>query len=306
MVEVVNRTVTLRLVIARSFVYLIIAMSLGFLFNTYLHDLLQELSEIRASDVIGAMGTIYALITAFILVNVWQGLTETQNSLASENAAIVQIWSYVDYFDDVEFSKNMKKVLMSYITLALRELVDLSKENTVIFPSEKFTNILKVIDSVKFDDPRDPIAFQWLADIEQPGDGVVITYSGHGSYDRRTAVSMLVSTDLRGVTTDEIKPITDQIETEHVYFFDDACNQGTMQDLAQPGWVMAIGSTTSTYTYDGDASMAMGVFTYYMREALYIPLTIVEVASNYAITEFEIDTPGDAFLIDTYIGDFFF
>lgn len=162
MVEVVNRTVTLRLVIARSFVYLIIAMSLGFLFNTFLGNLLQELSEIRASDVIGAMGTIYALITAFILVNVWQGLTETQNSLASENAAIVQIWSYVDYFDDVEFSKNMKKVLMSYITLALRELVDLSKENTVIFPSEKFTNILKVIDSVKFDDPRDPIAFGGL------------------------------------------------------------------------------------------------------------------------------------------------
>ncbi len=149
-------------------------------------------------------------------------------------------------------------------------------------------------------------ALQWLADVEQPGDGVVITYSGHGSYDRRTAVSMLVSTDLRGVTTDEIKPITDQIETEHVYFFDDACNQGTMQNLAQPGWVMAIGSTTSTYTYDGTPDMAMGIFTYYMKEALYIPITIVEDASNYAIIEFEIDTPGDAFLIDAYIGDFFF
>ena len=148
-------------------------------------------------------------------------------------------------------------------------------------------------------------ALQWLADVEQPGDGVVITYSGHGYYDRRTATSMLISWELSGVTTAEIEAVTSQIETEHVFFFDDACEQGTMQNLAQPGWLMAIGSQTNTYTYDGDASMAMGIFTYYMMEALYIPTYIMEDASNYAITHFEADTPGDAFLVDAYTGDFF-
>lgn len=149
-------------------------------------------------------------------------------------------------------------------------------------------------------------ALQWLADIEQPGDGVVITYSGHGSYSRTTGLSMLVSADLMGVTSDEVGAITDQIETEHVYLFIDACLAGTFAAIGQAGWLMAIGSTTRTYTYDGTAEMGMGIFTFYMREGLEIPLYIVEDASNYAITHFEADTPGDANLIDAYIGDFYF
>ncbi len=148
-------------------------------------------------------------------------------------------------------------------------------------------------------------ALQWLADVEQPGDGVVITYSGHGYYDRSAKISMLISWELTGVTSLEIKAVTDQIETEHVYFFDDACNQGTMQDIARPGWVLAIGSQTNTYTYDGTPEMAMGIFTYYMMEALYTPMYIMEDASNYAITQFEANTNGDAFLLDYYTGDFY-
>lgn len=162
MVEDVNHRRTIRLILGRSFLFLFLAMFFGFIMNIYFKNLLNELSEIRDSDVVGAMGTIYALITAFILVNVWQGLTETQNSFSSENEALIQIWSFVDYFDDIEFSKSMKKVLLAYITSTLRELVDLSSQKKIIFPSKEFTNILKAIDAVKFDDPRDPIAFGGL------------------------------------------------------------------------------------------------------------------------------------------------
>ncbi len=149
-------------------------------------------------------------------------------------------------------------------------------------------------------------ALQWLADVEKPGDGVVIAYSGHGYYSSRDKISMIISWELTGVTSDEIYAITSTIETEHVYFFDDACNQGTMRNLAMPGWLLAIGSQEKTYTYDGDASMANGIFTYYMMEALYMPTYIIEDASNYAITEFEANTAGDAFLIDSFTGDFYF
>ena len=100
--------------------------------------------------------------------------------------------------------------------------------------------------------------------------------------------------------------ITDQIETEHVYLFIDACVAGNFATIGQPGWLMAIGSTTRTYTYDGTPEMGMGIFTFYMREALETPMYIIEDASNYAITHFEADTPGDASLIDAYTGDFYF
>lgn len=148
-------------------------------------------------------------------------------------------------------------------------------------------------------------AFQNLADMEQAGDGIVIAYSGHGYYDSKAKTSMLISWELAGVTTAEIDAITDTFDTQHVYFFDDACNQGTMQDLANPGWLLAIGSQTRTYTYDGDSSMQNGIFTYYMLEALYMPTYIMEDASNYAIDQFEAVTPGNAFLVDLYTGDFY-
>ncbi|MCY3411523.1 MAG: caspase family protein [Candidatus Heimdallarchaeota archaeon] len=148
-------------------------------------------------------------------------------------------------------------------------------------------------------------ALQWLADVEQPGDGVVITYSGHGYYDKRAYTSMLISWELTGVTSYEIEAVTDQIETEHVFFFDDACNQGQMAIIGNPGWVLAIGSQTTTYTYDGTPDMAMGIFTYYMMEALYTPMYIMEDATTYTINLFEAATPGDAFMIDAYNGDFY-
>ncbi len=148
-------------------------------------------------------------------------------------------------------------------------------------------------------------ALQWLVDVEKPGDGVVITYSGHGYYSRRDKISMIISWELTGVTSDEVKAITDKIETQHVYFFDDACNQGTFRDLARPGWLLAIGSQETTYTYDGDDTMQNGIFTYYAMEALYKPMYIMEDVTQYAIEHFEADTPGDAFMVDLYTGDFY-
>ncbi|MCY3412535.1 MAG: caspase family protein [Candidatus Heimdallarchaeota archaeon] len=149
-------------------------------------------------------------------------------------------------------------------------------------------------------------AFQDLADAEVAGDGIVITYSGHGYYDRSIRESMFISQDLYGVPASYIKAITDTFDSTHVAFFDDACNQGTFNTLAQSGWLMAIGSQKNTYTYDGFADMSNGIFTWYALEALEdLGMIIMEDVFNYAISMFEADTPGNAFLVDDYTGDFY-
>ncbi|MCY3410540.1 MAG: DUF4239 domain-containing protein [Candidatus Heimdallarchaeota archaeon] len=157
-----NRIRLIRIILTRSFLFLLLAMALGFILNTFFPVLLDELSEIRASDVIGVMGTVYALITAFILVNVWQEYNDTQASFSQENESIIEIWSYTDFFDDQEFSEKMKDGLLNYIKSALKELGVLAEKKQVAFPSPEFTHILKIIDSVKFNDDRDPIAFEGL------------------------------------------------------------------------------------------------------------------------------------------------
>jgi hypothetical protein len=151
-------------------------------------------------------------------------------------------------------------------------------------------------------------ALQTIASWEdEAGDSVAICYSGHGSYSRTTGESCLVAWELAGVYVSEIKPITDTFQSEHVFFFDDACLQGTMVELLNAGWVGAIGSTTKTYTYDGDATMANGIFTYYAMEGIALGYNTAEAIGNYAVDMFDADTSGDATLYDAYtIGDMYF
>lgn len=148
-------------------------------------------------------------------------------------------------------------------------------------------------------------ALQDLADVEdEAGDGIAICYSGHGYYSRTVGESCLISWELSGIYTSEIEVITDTFDSEHVFFFDDACNQGTMVNLINAGWVAAIGSTTKTYTYDGDATMQNGIFTYYAMEAISMGYSTGEAIGTYAVNMFDAETRGDATLYDAYtIGD---
>ncbi|WP_457559403.1 caspase family protein [Candidatus Harpocratesius sp.] len=151
-------------------------------------------------------------------------------------------------------------------------------------------------------------ALQDLANIEdEAGDAIAICYSGHGYYNRQTKESCIISWELAGVYTNEIEAITDTFQSQHVFFFDDACNQGTMDSLLNPGWVAAIGSTTRTYTYDGDETMQNGIFTYYAMEAISLGYTTAEAIGGYAVDMFDANTQGDATLYDAYtIGDMYF
>ena len=145
---------------------------------------------------------------------------------------------------------------------------------------------------------------QWLANVEGPHDSVVITYSGHGWYDNKKKESTWFVQDLQDVYESEIAAITSTFESQRVYFFDDACNQGTMRDLAMLGWVMAIGSNEHSYTYDGTNKEQNGIFTWFAMQAIYDQgYFTAEEISQYAIIEFHNfykDTK--PFMIDQYEG----
>jgi len=144
--------------------FIIIGISLGFLMlSTRFRPYLEEFSEIRASDVIGVFGTTYALITAFILVTVWTQFNETNQSISNENKALIALWNNTDYLEDEKVSAEMNKALLSYIdVIVTREIPQLQQHQSVIYPIPEFIAIMKVIDKVEFDDPRDPIAFEAL------------------------------------------------------------------------------------------------------------------------------------------------
>lgn len=111
----------------------------------------------------GTFGTLYALITAFILVEVWNQYNALDSAVATEAKVLTSIWNYTDYLNDTKVSQSMYQALTSYLrTTAEKEVIAMGHNQTLAHPSPELSQILRVIDNVKFDDPRDASAFKAL------------------------------------------------------------------------------------------------------------------------------------------------
>ncbi|MFV2016472.1 MAG: hypothetical protein ACC656_13660 [Candidatus Heimdallarchaeota archaeon] len=139
-----------------AIIIVIIAMGLGFLSRSFT----EQFAEIRESDVVGTYGTLYALITAFILVNAWNHFNEIKNTYAAETEALIHLWNFVDFLDDETMSKAMHFTLLSYIEAIIKvEFPKLARFEHVHLPSPEFQKILHLLDMIDFEKSRTGIAF---------------------------------------------------------------------------------------------------------------------------------------------------
>ena len=111
-------------------------------------------------------------------------------------------------------------------------------------------------------------AINWLISVvDEPGDAVVFAYSGHGYYDPKYG-SMIISTDMVGITQGYFDEAFSHLVSQHAFFFFDACQIGGMKVLAdtEVGRYVAMASNEHSYSYDGTEDMQNGFFTYYFLE----------------------------------------
>ncbi len=101
-------------------------------------------------------------------------------------------------------------------------------------------------------------AVNYLASQSVEGAEIALCYSGHGSRGN------IVSSDLYYISSRWFKTKFANSASSKMMFCFDACQIGAMTtDLNSPGRVIAVASSKSSYSYDGNASMKNGVFTYY-------------------------------------------
>jgi hypothetical protein len=106
-----------------------------------------------------------------------------------------------------------------------------------------------------------------LASQSLEGSEIAFCYSGHGSKGG------IVSTDLYYIGSSTFKTIFDNATSTKMFFCFDACQIGAMgTDLYATGRVIALASNKTSYSYDGDATMKNGVFTYYQMIGFDKPL----------------------------------
>ena len=140
-----------------------------------------------------------------------------------------------------------------------------------------------------------------LAD-EYADDYVVFAYSGHGT-EISGYGSCIVTHDLYGIDHGYFESRFDTADSQHIYFSFDACVIGDFQGLVTNNRVGAFASN-NRYSYDGDASMQNGVFTYYQMEGWSIYDTFEEDVS-YAVQEMKDWPPSRRIKVDPFYMDQF-
>jgi hypothetical protein len=100
-----------------------------------------------------------------------------------------------------------------------------------------------------------------LAALSVAGNEIALCYSGHGSKGN------IISTDLYYISSSWFKTKFANSTSTKMMFCYDACQIGAMAtNLNAAGRIIAVASNKTSYSYDGDASMKNGVFTYYQME----------------------------------------
>lgn len=111
--------------------------------------------------ILGGLFTMYSLITAFVLVNVWEKFNKLNELISREAQKLISIWNLVDYLNDSKISAKMQKAIGKYLDFVLNtELTRIAKNMPVKLATQDFINIMRVTDSIEFDDKRDASAFQ--------------------------------------------------------------------------------------------------------------------------------------------------
>lgn len=105
-------------------------------------------------------------------------------------------------------------------------------------------------------------AINTLASRSIAGNEIAFCYSGHGYKGN------MITTDMYYLSYTWMKTKFAAATSIKMAFAFDACQIGAFGSaLKANGRVIALASSSNTYSYDGDASMANGVFTYYQMKA---------------------------------------
>lgn len=112
---------------------------------------------------LGVVGTIYTLVAAFTMVEVWSQFNSTSNLISREAKVLISLWNYANYLNDTKLDQQLRHALLSYIDVTMQhEHRDATLGVRSRQSSPAFLGILQAIDHVKFNDSRDASIFPLL------------------------------------------------------------------------------------------------------------------------------------------------
>jgi hypothetical protein len=114
---------------------------------------------------ITAIGTLYGILTAFIIFVVWTQFNDAQTAADSETNELLDLFRYAIYLNDPRVLQALRSTIGDYSVSVVRdEWPAMSSGMPSPKVVEKFEAVFRAVHGVRFDDVRDATAWQKMID----------------------------------------------------------------------------------------------------------------------------------------------
>ncbi len=150
----------MKTVIGKSVIFTIISIILMYLARTWLHTdaFLVDVGPLGAF--VTVFGTLYGIMTAFVVFEVWNQYNKTQELIENEGQGLERLFRLTLYFRDNKLTEQMKTVIKNYANLVIQgkfKNIGGGQRNAVT--GKEFRKIAEVIKNIKFNDNHDQTVF---------------------------------------------------------------------------------------------------------------------------------------------------
>lgn len=158
----------MRTVVIKSFIITILTVVASYIirvsFNT--QNFLVDVGGLSAFATI--FGTLYGIMTAFIIFEVWGQWNKISMLIDQEATGLERMFRLCLYLNDARVEKHMKKAIFDYASMIVKGKFS-RLGNGIRNPKTGivFREIFKVLRSIQFDDSKDPAIFPLI--VEQGG-----------------------------------------------------------------------------------------------------------------------------------------
>jgi hypothetical protein len=147
-------------VVIKSFLFAIFCAVVTYFVRFFFHtdSLLIDVSGLSAF--VTVFGTLYGIMTAFVVFEVWSQYNETKRLTEKEAQGLERLFRLTLYFRDEPLNKKMKAAIKKYADIVIKGKFKNAGGGVRGTESAKvFREISEVIRDIKFDDDHDSLVF---------------------------------------------------------------------------------------------------------------------------------------------------
>jgi hypothetical protein len=153
----------MKTVIIKSILVSVVALVLMYLVRTFFRTDLFIADVGGLGTFLSVFGTLYGILAAFVVFEVWGEFNKTQNLIDQEASGLERLFRLTLYFRDSKLTKKMKETIVAYAKIVIEgKFRKIGGGERNVEAGKTFRNIAQIIREVTFDDDHDHVVFDHI------------------------------------------------------------------------------------------------------------------------------------------------